>query len=293
MSRILILAAFSFVGGCGVTDDAADTEQAVTIENGISLNGISLNGISLNGISLNGISLNGVSVNGTPISIAVTGPPLVGAGLVGSRWTGHVTSGTTVPLRIDAAQQGSGPNSDVWSYEISALVDHRWQPLCRDHTGHPLFADTVRGSWNLGAGVPGGGSYNPRTSDFTIACRGSSIAKCVELGYKPWNGDIRELAACVRALRGDYCGDGTPYTVDGAIVNIYDDDGIQPDGIPWTPEAEWTPDGATCVSTAKATRFSQDAHMTPRCFPHTLKPRRSCGTKFHRGIEIITELPPR
>jgi hypothetical protein len=140
--------------------------------------------------------------------------------------------------------------------------------------------------------VPGGGSYDAGTADFTIACRGSAIAKCVELGYKPWLGNTRELAACVRALRADYCGDGTPYTVNGTIVNIYDDVGAQPDGIAWTPEAEWTPDGASCVSRRRNTRFAQVAHEIPWCFPHSLKPERSCGAGFSGGATIITELPP-
>jgi ADYC domain len=298
MSRILALVASWFIGGCVVNEDIfASTDQAVTTPNGISPNGISPNGISPNGISpngitLNGISPNGISPNGTPIGVAGTGPPLEGADVVGSTWTGHLSDGTTVALHIDDAMQGTGANTDVWSYRLSVSADGTWRPLCLDPAGDPIFADTVRGAWNLAQGVPGGGSYDPGAADFTIACRGSAIAKCVELGYKPWTSHDRELAACVRALRGDYCGDGTPYTVNGTIVNIYDDDGIQPDGIAWDAEAEWTPDGASCVSKKKETRFNQDAHEKPWCFPHALKPKKSCGTGFAGGAVIITELPP-
>ena len=259
----------------------------------LSPNGISLNSLSPNGISLNSLSPNGISASGAPIGIAVDGPPLVGADLVGSTWTGHVSDGTTVALRIEEAMQLAGANSDVWAYRWSAsAAGGAWQPLCVDPVGAPLFADSVGGIWNLAQGVPGGGSYHPENSEFTIACRGSAIAKCIELGYKPWDGLEREIAACTRAMRADYCGDGTPFTVTGTLINIFDDAGLQPDNLPWVAEAVWGPDGALCVSKKKDTRFDQVVHETPTCFPHTLKPEKSCGTEFSEGAAIITELPP-
>jgi len=288
-------------------DTLTPVDQTVIIPNGISPNGISPNGISPNGISpngispnsnssngvsLNGISPNGISSNGTPIGVAVSGAPLAGASLVGSTWTGYLSSGTTVALRIDAALQGTGANTDVWSYQLSVSADGTWRPLCLDPAGNPIFADSVPGSWNLAQGVPGGGSYQPETAEFTVACRGSAIAKCVELGYKPWTGHVRELATCVRALRGDYCGDGTPYTVTGTLVNIYDAAGIQSDGATWDPEAEWTPSGADCISKKREARFSQVANEVPWCYPHALKSKISCGTGFTGDVAIITELPP-
>jgi len=295
MSRTLALVASWFIGGCVVNADSfalATTTQNGLSPNGLSPNGLSPNGLSPNGVALNGLSPNGLSPNGTEIGISGTGPPLNGANLVGSTWTGHLSDGTTVALHIDDAMQGTGANTDVWSYRMSASTDGTWRPLCLDPAGSPSFADSVRGSWNLAQGVPGGGSYDADTADFTIACRGSAIAKCVELGFKPWNGYVRELAACVRALRADYCGDGTPYTVNGTMVNIYDDAGLQPDGIAWDAEAEWTPGGARCVSKKKETRFYQAADETPWCFPNALKPENSCGAGFHDDVAIITELAP-
>ena len=102
-------------------------------------------------------------------------------------------------------------------------------------------------------GVPGGGSYHPESSDFTIACRGSAIAKCVELGYKPWTGVTSQLASCVRLLRADFCGTGTSYTKDGQLVNLYDNLGIQKDTEAWSLEAGWNPQGATCIAAAADT----------------------------------------
>jgi hypothetical protein len=304
MSRIITcIASLWFIAGCSVQDDPEYASDAVISlngidpngidPNGIDPNGIDPNGIDPNGVSLNGIDPNGISVNGRPLGVAITGSPLAGADLVGSMWTGRLSSGGTVALRIDEAVQGTGSNTDLWMYRFSVSAGGTWRPLCRPYNGAPNVADSVQGTWNLAQGVPGGGSYDPDASQFTLACRGSSIAKCVELGYKPWTGNARELAACVRALRADYCGDGTPYTVTGTLVNLFDDQGIQPDGVAWVPEAEWTPDGATCVSKKKQTRFDQVLGQKPTCYPHALKPEKSCGTGFESGATIITELAPR
>jgi hypothetical protein len=305
MSRIITLLASTALAGCVVsTDNFASVEQADGImpngvsangimPNGIMPNGIMPNGIMPNGVWLNGIMPNGIMPNGTVIGVSGTGAPLGGAGLVGSRWTGQLSDGSTLAIRVDQAAPPTSANSDLWSYRFSALVNNQWQALCVDAAGDPIFADTVGGTWNLEQGVPGGGSYHPNSEQFTIACRGFAIAKCVEAGYKPWNGVAPQLAACVRALRADYCGDGTPHTVDGTMVNLYDNLGLQTDTADWTPEAEWTPDGATCVSKKKATRFDQVARERPSCYPHTLKPEKSCGTGFSGGAAIITELAPR
>ena len=198
MQRIIavfVLGVLGPLGGCIANDAPAGTAAGAVI----SPNGISLNGISLNSVNLNGISPNGISLNGTPLGISISGPPLAGADVVGSTWTGHLSDGSTAALRVDDALQGTGNNADLWSYRLSVSANGTWRPLCLDPAGNASFADTVHGSWNLAQGIAGGGSYDPTTADFTLACRGSAIAKCVELGYKPWTGHAPTLAACVRA----------------------------------------------------------------------------------------------
>ena len=290
----------SCLGGCLVNNASSERGGVITQNdgggNGVTLppNGTSLNGITLppNGVSLNGINPTGLSASGAPIAISGNGAPLTGSAMVGSTWTGSVSNGATLTIRIDQAVQGTGANTDVWSYAMSVSIGGGWQPLCLDHAGNPTLVDSVGGTWNVAQGVAGGGSYSPNNSQFTLACRGSSIAKCVELGYKPWNGYAPELASCVRALRADYCGDGTPYTVDGTLVNLFDDAGVRIDAIDWVPEAEWTPDGARCVSKKTETRFDEVLHQKPTCYPRTLKPKKSCGTGFSDGAVVITELAP-
>ena len=78
---------------------------------------------------------------------------------------------------------------------------------------------------------------------------------CVRFGYKPWKAapDGRPLLdyfnACVRMLRADYCGDGTPSTRDGTLIDVYDRARIQtPELVPGMEfEAAWSPEGAVCV----------------------------------------------
>lgn len=303
MSRILICSVvMSFFGGCALSDSVTtlnteSTDQDVISPNGQSTTGVNPNVISPNGPSLSGVTLDGIAptgraATGAAITVAASGAPLAGAAVVGSTWTGHLSDGRELALRIDVASQGTGSNRDVWSYQVSAWTGGAWQSLCVDDAGNPSFADSVTGTWNLQQGVPSGGTYKQNARDFTLACRGSSIAKCVELGYKPWGGYEPQLASCVRALRADYCGDGTSYTVTGTQVNLYDDAGVASDSVDWTVEAAWTPNGAACVTSAEATRFSQVAHQTPSCWGHGLKAKPSCGDEFNGAQRIVTELPP-
>ena len=103
----------------------------------------------------------------------------------------------------------------------------------------------LSGTWNLGSGVVGGGSWTNSSTTFTFGCRGAALAKCVELGYKPWkivNGvSLRNHhQACVRMIRADYCGDGKPWTQDGTPINVYDSLNIQTDAATYKLDAEWT-----------------------------------------------------
>jgi hypothetical protein len=248
-----------------------------------------------NGSSIGGIAAIGAAVSEPLIAIAGHGVPLSGSEIVGSTLTGRLSDGGIVELRIEQAVRGTGANADVWSYRMSASVAGAWQPLCVERNGAPGFADTVPGTWNVAQGVPGGGSYHADAPALTLACRGSTIAKCVELGYKPWTGHATELAACVRALRADYCGDGSSHTVEGTRVNLFDDAGVRDDAVDWVPEAEWTADGASCISDATHTRSFQLLHREPTCASQ-IPQRASCGTlagsRFRGGTKVITELSP-
>jgi ADYC domain/Pentapeptide repeats (8 copies) len=263
------------LGGCAVD---ADTDDEVIVEQaGVSLNGVSLNGVSLNGVSLNGVSLNGVSLNGSSIA-ANRDQPLAGATLVGSMWTGVSAANAQVKIRVDNAQQGTGTNSDLWFYGMSyQATNGAWTSVCG--TEKVLG---VAGVWNATA------AYAASTTQFTLACRGTSVAKCVELGYKPFKGFGNQLATCVRLLRADYCGNGTSYTRDGTTLNLYDNVGVQADAQPWKVEAEWGPTGARCVSSVLQSRFLTKKLALPPCLLGLID--LSCG-RFRTNTLMIDELP--
>ena len=230
--------------------------------NGMSLNGMSLNGMSLNGMSLNGMSLNGMSLNGSQLGgVSSDGQPVTGAALVGAQMNGTLSNGDTLALRVDSATALTGANSDVWAYAVSyAQAGGSWAPLCGTVGDAPVSAIPLNGTWSYEAGVAGGGAWTDSPTAFTFGCRGTALAKCVELGYKPWQTvggvSMREHhQACTRMIRADYCGNGTPGTINGWQINLWDDVGIQADtegALQWVFEGEWTASGATCVDEYRA-----------------------------------------
>ena len=282
------------VGDDGPQLDVGQTEQGITSYNGTSLNGTSLNGTSLNGTSLNGTSLNGTSLNGTSLNGTSTsstvGTSLAGANVVGSTWNGTASNGAVVKLRIDSALQGTGTNADLWFYGVSYATatsnttGTMWAPLCGvDSSNVPVLAVAVAGVWGTS------GTYAASSSNFTFACRAKTIAKCVELGYKTTKGYADQLASCVRLLRADYCGTGVSNTIDGTLLNLYDNVGVQLDTEPWSPEAEWTPAGARCINTNNNVRYQLTGTVDPSCAKKEMTA--TCGTSFVKGAILIDELP--
>ena len=217
---------------------------------------------------------------------------------VGSYLDASLEDGSPVVLRIEALFPHPAPiHGDVLLYEVSYATREGWEPLCGiDDEGAPIAAIPLEGAWNYGEGVPGGGEHVPDPFVFTFACQRYVLAKCVEAGYKPWQGviacpggvcDVVSLAghhqACTRMMRADYCGDGTSYTFDGTLVNFYDDVGVRMDSETWDLEAEWAPDGALCLDSQRIQRFSV------HCGPDLAA--RGCGI-FGDGALLLSEVEP-
>jgi hypothetical protein len=267
---------------CVIDDPTATSEsgQEATSTNGVSMNGVSMNGVSVNGVSVNGVSVNGPTLTGiqTKTGLSYT------ASSIGAKFTAALSTGGTVTLRIDAASALAAPNTDVWSYGISYSTSAGWMPLCGDAAVRALQIPGAFGN---------DGAFTASSTSFTFACRGSSVAKCVELGYNPARGLADHMVSCVRLLRGDYCGTGVPYTVTGNLVNIFGSLGIQEDTqIGWMPEAEWAPSGARCISLARFTRFEAMGLM-PACIASGALPATlGCGVRgFSAGTLLISEIP--
>jgi hypothetical protein len=317
--RLAVLALM--IAACHAADERPEAvsrrSDALVTGNGRSLNGRSLNGRSLNGRSLNGRSLNGRSLNGTTldavsaravtlegtdvvhVSLSATlfsgylgkktadQPPITGADFIGSVWEGVLSDGTTIPIRIDAIDQLPAPNSDLRGYAISYLTDDQgWVPYCGlEEDGTLNLAIPMAGTWSYQENAPGSGKYDDNADKgYTFACRHAAIAKCVEMGYRPWeksNGKSLQplTVACTRLLRADYCGTGVSYTVDGTLLDLNDRLEIQQVAEPtWSVEAEWGENGAVCLAPGSGDRFTNAALM-PSCYAK-LSAVAECGKRL-------------
>lgn len=280
---LLLLSTLALLGACGPTlsPDAAPTvgtrTAALEVENGGNLNGGNLNGGNLNGGNLNGGDLNGTDLSQFLVSVGYAGAWLdgapvedlhlketrlvgrskgterSGADFVNTAMIGNLGDGSHVLLWVKDVQPGPAGNEDLLQYWVEFLgSDLQWHPACRDYTGTAVWALPLAGRWDYTMKTATGGQHVDDPDAFTFACMGGAIAKCTLFGYRPWASvggtPLRPYhQACTRLLRGDYCGNGMPYTQNGNRVNLYDRLGIQDDTEPWFFESEWDENGARCV----------------------------------------------
>jgi hypothetical protein len=313
-----VAVALGVVGCAGEGVSEPESTPRSQVAELVSPNGRTVNGRTVNGRTVNGTSLGGVlvSVNLDGVfSSAVADDPMgsvwlqgsvfhgydageyrAGMDFVGARFTGNLGDGSTLQLRVDDVRPDVSAAGDIWTYGVSFLdtADGAWKPVCQAEDGSALRAIPVLGRWDYRQGVPGeGGAKVEDSSVFTFACEGAAIAKCVRFGYRPWaqTADGRSLAdhhqACVRMVRADFCGDGTSYTQDGNWVNLYDGVGVQTDTEGWMPEAEWTPDGARCITQNTRSQVPVSCAASLTTLP-------DCGarTHFRTGAFLMSEVPP-
>jgi len=262
------------------------TEVNGTEVNGTEVNGTEVNGTEINGTEVNGTEINGLSLNGSYLSATlINGTVIGGSDLVGSTFDSVTVDGQTIRLRVDSFSQGTGSNTDVYYYGISWRDSPGWSPVCPNGA----LAIATYGRWNYGQGVSGGGSWTADWNFITWSCQVSAITKCVELGYKPWkwvgNASLQTYhQACTRMIRADYCGNGTPYTVDGTLINLYDALGIQLDTQNWSMEAEWDANGAKCMTNKTRSTVAVPCQSS--------KQSNSCGSNghFNSGTLLMSEI---
>jgi hypothetical protein len=278
MSTALLSAACS-VGCAGEpsVEDAAEAAMASTVDNGLHLNGVHVNGLHVNGLHVNGLHVNGTTLAGasiegmtleeTSFSGTWNGAQISGLGFIGTRMAARMPDGSTIALRIDDIEPSADP--EILLYDVSASADGvSWAPLCVDTLGAPVHSYPLSGYWDESQGTPTGGAHIDDPTQFTFACQGYALAKCTEMGYKPWaavtecksSGVCHSVPlsflheACTRTLRADYCGDGMPLTRDGTVIDVSDNVGVESFAMPtWPFEAEWSYGGATCI---RKTRWS-------------------------------------
>lgn len=180
------------------------------------------------------------------------GSVLEGQALVGAVLT-VVVGGRTLRVRIVAIEPDRrDPRGEIFLYDFRVIAENgSEQPLClSDPDGRRLGLAIAGRSDSAGILV----STEPNS--FELLCTAGAQAKCVRFGYAPWRQapdgqSMRDwYNACVRTMRGDYCGDGRPYTRDGTWIDLYDRIGVQnSDEDPSLSfEAAWGPEGAICVA---------------------------------------------
>ncbi len=122
----------------------------------------------------------------------------------------------------------------------------------------------------------------------TLACVGEAAYKAKMLGYTRDTSNRWQRQATLKMLTADYCGDGTPYTVEGTNVYWYDqmynsDQYPNSLGI----EAHWGSGGATCLNHERVSEFQDDIHCSiPACGGRD----GSTLTTFQPGEEWISEI---
>jgi len=175
------------------------------------------------------------------------GEALVGATLV------VAVGGQTIRVRIAGVEKDArDPRGEIMLYDFRRIDPcGAEEPLCRpDPDGRQLGLPLAGRSDAAGVLQPAD------SATFELVCTSGAQGKCVRFGYAPWRAtpDGRPMLdwynACVRMVRGDYCGDGRPFTHDGMLIDIYDRIGVQKtDEDPSLRfEATWRADGAVCVA---------------------------------------------
>ena len=200
------------------------------------------------------------------------------------------------------------PSHYEWVGFSKRLVLGSWQPLCPNGARAVVTA----GRWRIGQRADGllldlGHDETVDTSGLaTFSCEDTGpIAKCVYAGYKPWktwsrwywrydgitnqwqwvsktDSGLDYLRACVRMVRADYCGNGESNTVNGTWIDPIDRMGVVGgyQSLAWGTEAEWSTDGASCVSTARIAALQPWASTTD---PRYLK----CRQTYERSQALI------
>jgi hypothetical protein len=218
-------------------------------------NGLSLVGKPISGVNADHGSLRAVDVQ--------TGKTLRGLELVGAIIPLRYTDGTEGRAQIVAWDGLSTAPVDLFLLENESGDDPCG--YADAERKNPIWAMAVPAPFDLETGLE-----TDDSTVYTLACRGGAIARCIELGYRKWDigteiykaeSRVRFLspyhAACVAALRADYCGDGQSHSIDGTPFAPWDPLGLKLDSTTgsrdekWGPyffEAEWSASGAYCIS---------------------------------------------
>lgn len=95
---------------------------------------------------------------------------------------------------------------------------------------------------------PTSGHHFERPDTIYFGCLSGAVGKAALWGYSPWNTDEDTHQTASRAVRADFCGDGTSYTIVGTPLQVHDVVHVNDFVDPSLPtEAMWGPEGAQCL----------------------------------------------
>ena len=216
-------------------------------------------------------------VNGYILGTRSGAPALAGTALTGARiiladTTGMIpgeiviTIQEVLPLHYWARLPGSDP-PPMESYNLQYTANGKQGPVC----GNPADSEIgLLGMVRMTAVVFEGERIKPATMTVSptiekawvnIGCAGHAIAKLALTGHTEaarsvgFDTTTDERQAMLKMLVGDYCGDGTPFTIAGEPLYWQDHrnwmtfDRMPP--VMSTVEARWTAAGAACLGNAR------------------------------------------
>lgn len=213
-----------------------------------------------------------------------------GKGVAGTEFTITNKAGKKITLQIRNVElDPEDPDKEIHLYTVFYKVEDEkeWRRLCKptynDQEGRAVLVSEV---WD---------NYLETNNSFPFYCSSGNIVKCLRMGYKPSkvvNGQSLKNyhRACLRMMKADYCGDGTPHTRDGIQVQIYDPLGIQEKvNVPeLTFEGAWNEDGAVCL---KKTRLGHKLTEICKECPEKLEGRINEDGKCSSPEEALANYP--
>ncbi|HTE53007.1 MAG TPA: ADYC domain-containing protein [Kofleriaceae bacterium] len=276
--------------------------QGTSLQGGppeIPLQGTSLQGASpevpVQGTSLQGVPpevpLQGTSLQGAPPEMPIQGTSLQGgrarrsyrglgdlngarlrlasgAGAVSLRDGEMVAPGFDDSAALEGIElEATAPDGRLFRVEVTrATLDGRTRLVELAADGLPVCEPgqagvIVTGRWDAT------GAHVDDPDVVTFSCASGVIAKCVTWGYAPWVVGPDVHAACTRMARADYCGDGTPWTMDGTHIGVFDTLGVRARLAAGTMvfEAAWSPAGAVCIARTRYEIHEGSDRLEPAC----------------------------
>jgi hypothetical protein len=106
---------------------------------------------------------------------------------------------------------------------------------------------------------PDDGTHFERPDTIYFGCLSGAVGKSALWGYSPWRADHASHQTASRAVRADFCGDGTPYTIQGTGLQVTDVFHLRDFTKQEKPtEAMWGPNGAECIMTPRLGQRPED-----------------------------------